>query len=123
MNWIDYWHRNSIHHLPWETYVPEKNLVEHFSSIDVKNIKTAIDIGCGLGTNSLWMSSLGIKIDGIDISDVAISAARDRVDENSKVNFKTLDFINDDVLQENYYDFVFISRFHREKKICNMGKY
>ena len=105
MDWIDYWQRNDIECLPWETYVPEKNLVEFFSQIDTTRVKTAIDIGCGLGTNSLWLSSLGIEVDGIDISEVAIDAAKNRKD--SKVNFKTLNFLDDTSLKENYYDFVF----------------
>ena len=75
MDWIDYWQRNDIECLPWETYVP-KNLVEFFSQIDTTAVKTAIDIGCGLGTNSLWLSSLGIEVDGIDISEIAIDAQK-----------------------------------------------
>jgi SAM-dependent methyltransferase len=107
MNWIDYWQRNDINHLPWETYTPEKNLVKVFSHIDIRNIKTAIDIGCGLGTNSLWLDSLGIKVDGIDISDIAICAAKNRTNKNSKINFETMNFLEDNTLKENYYDFVF----------------
>lgn len=107
MDWINYWQKNGIDHLPWETYIPEKNLKEFFSHIDSRNIKTAIDIGCGLGTNSLWLSSLGIQVDGIDISEIAIDAAKNRIDKNLKVNFKTLNFLDDSTLKENYYDFVF----------------
>jgi SAM-dependent methyltransferase len=105
MDWIDYWQRNDIEYLPWETYVPEKNLVEFFSQIDTTRVKTAIDIGCGLGTNSLWLSSLGIEVDGIDVSEIAIDAAKNRKD--SEVNFKTLNFLDDTSLKESYYDFVF----------------
>lgn len=66
MDWIDYWQRNDVECLPWETYVPEKNLVEFFSQIDTTRVKTAIDIGCGLELilygYRLWVLKLMVLI-------------------------------------------------------------
>ena len=86
MDWIDYCREMTLNVCHGKLVCSGKNLVEFFSQIDTTAVKTAIDIGCGLGTNSLWLSSLGIEVDGIDISEVAIDAAKNRKD--SEVNLK-----------------------------------
>jgi ubiquinone/menaquinone biosynthesis C-methylase UbiE len=107
MNWIEYWNNNDIDNLPWETYIPDKNLVSFFSSNNIK-FKTAIDIGCGLGTNSLWMASQGIKVTGIDISERAIDTAKSNLkNKNLQVDFDVMNFLENNTLSDNYYDLVF----------------
>lgn len=108
MNWTEYWNNNDINNLPWEIHAPDKNLVEFYSTIDKKNIKTAIDIGCGLGTNSLWIASQNVKVTAIDISERAIYNAKKNLnDKNFQIDFSVMDFLNHNNLLNNYYDFIF----------------
>src|SRR5262249_28041278 len=38
----------------------------------------AIDLGCGLGTHSIWLAQQGFDVTGVDISPLAIEGARER---------------------------------------------
>lgn len=42
---------------------------------------TALDLGCGDGKNILYLENLGWKVDGIDISSIALKRAHDRFNE------------------------------------------
>jgi methyl halide transferase len=46
----------------------------------------AVDIGCGTGRNSVYMSSLGIEVLGFDFSDIAIEHAQNRM-QTSHLNY------------------------------------
>lgn len=108
MNWIEYWNNNDINNLPWETYNPDQNLVSFFVSANKLKIKTAIDIGCGLGTNALWMADHDIEVTGIDISEKAINLAKNNMkDRNLQIDFRSINFLEENNLLDNYYDFVF----------------
>lgn len=39
---------------------------------------TALDVGCGTGTESLWLAEHGWQVTGIDISATALATAKDR---------------------------------------------
>ena len=41
----------------------------------------ALDVACGDGRNALYLAQLGYMVDAIDVSDVAIGALRDAVDQ------------------------------------------
>lgn len=40
-----------------------------------------LDIGCGLGDNALYLASLGLKVTGVDISEVAVRCAQEKADK------------------------------------------
>lgn len=61
-------------------------LQEHFM-MDFAN-KKILDVGCGVGTMSLLLASLGGKVEGIDISERAINIAK-----NAKKNVKLKDVV------------------------------
>lgn len=52
---------------------PSKWLIEHKKSLEERSSGTALDLACGAGGNSLYLASLGFKVEAIDISDVVIN--------------------------------------------------
>jgi len=61
-------------------------------------VATAVDLGCGTGRNSVAMSALGIRVCGMDFSEVALEAAR------SREGAADVDFRLGDVSQPLPYD-------------------
>lgn len=59
-----------------------------------------LDLGCGAGTNSLFLARSGFEVSGVDIADGAIQAARDR---SSRAKIE-VDFRVGDVLDLPYPD-------------------
>ncbi len=45
---------------------------EYVKKFATKNKGRALDIACGLGQNSLYLAELGMRVDALDISDIAI---------------------------------------------------
>ena len=52
---------------PWDTGEPDEYLVE-FLRCNVVEGGRALDVGCGTGTNALWLASQGFAVLGIDLS-------------------------------------------------------
>jgi len=66
----------SLHYLftpPWDTGIPAPELVRTIARLPPGR---AIDIGCGTGTNLLYLAQQGWSVTGIDFSPVAIAKAR-----------------------------------------------
>jgi 2-polyprenyl-3-methyl-5-hydroxy-6-metoxy-1,4-benzoquinol methylase len=59
---------------PWDIGKPDFNLIE---TVTIKAIEPckALDIGCGTGDNSIWLSQHGFQVTGVDISEMAIQKA------------------------------------------------
>jgi SAM-dependent methyltransferase len=67
----------------------------------------ALEIGCGTGTNALWLASRGFEVLGIDISPLAIEQARGKAEAaGARVQFRVLDFLTASI-DEAPFDFVF----------------
>jgi 2-polyprenyl-3-methyl-5-hydroxy-6-metoxy-1,4-benzoquinol methylase len=60
---------------PWDTGEPNRHLVELVRSRAVAPGR-ALDVGCGTGTNALWLAKQGFDVLGIDVAPVAIEKAR-----------------------------------------------
>ena len=61
---------------PWDTGVPEPLLVETVESWPVPACR-ALEIGCGTGTDAIWLARRGFEVTAVDVSAVAISRARE----------------------------------------------
>jgi 2-polyprenyl-3-methyl-5-hydroxy-6-metoxy-1,4-benzoquinol methylase len=68
--------------LPWDTGRPACALMQLFAAWPVFNGKI-LEVGCGTGTNSVWMAKQGHHVTGLDISSKAVAAARQRAEEQS----------------------------------------
>jgi SAM-dependent methyltransferase len=92
--------------LPWDIKRPDSNLLNTINNFKIKPGK-GLDIGCGTGDNVIWLSRQGFKMTGIDLSKTAIEQAKLKAkNENIKVSFYTLDFLNETV-PGNPYSFIF----------------
>ncbi|MGG5461124.1 class I SAM-dependent methyltransferase [Clostridium sp. B9] len=105
--WWDKFYSDKEKPIPFFKNIPDENLISYCKS----NILTkgkALDIGCGNGRNSLYLSKQGFAVTAIDISNNSISWAKDLSKKYDKApNFlckslfdftdepKSFNFIND----------------------------
>lgn len=76
--------------------------------IGLRKKSKILEAGCGIGYWVFWMSEQGHEAVGIDISDKAISIAKNYAKKN---HIKACSFFNADVrsipFKENYFDYIF----------------
>jgi len=72
--------RYAAGNLPWDTGRPDRHLQELVTETPITPCR-ALEIGCGTGTNAIWLARQGFDVTAIDISERAIAAAQDRVAE------------------------------------------
>jgi methyl halide transferase len=78
--------------LPWDTGVPDPMLVEMIESRAIAPCRT-LEVGCGTGTNAVYLAQHGFEVVGVDISPIAVEHARTKA--NGRCRFETVDFLNE----------------------------
>jgi cyclopropane fatty-acyl-phospholipid synthase-like methyltransferase len=63
--------------LPWDSDKPDVHLAGAIAAHSIKPGK-ALEIGCGTGTNSIWLAQHGFEVTGMDISQTAIAKAKEK---------------------------------------------
>lgn len=92
--------------VPWDTGEPDPHLIEFVDSAMITPGRT-LEVGCGTGTNSLWLSSRNFDVYGVDLAPRAIEQAEaKRQAAGSNAQFSVLDFMRDELPLEPF-DFVF----------------
>ncbi len=76
--------------LPWDTGTPDPLLVEAIESRLITPGRT-LEVGCGTGTNAIFLAQHGFDVLGIDISEVAVEKARARA--QGRCRFEVIDFL------------------------------
>lgn len=64
--------------LPWDSGIPDSHLCKVVEQYGIKPGK-ALEIGCGTGTNTIWLAQQGFEMTGMDISPTAIAQAEAKV--------------------------------------------
>src|SRR5262245_51957848 len=77
---------------PWDTGVPDPMLVEVIESGGVP-VGRALDVGCGTGTNAIWLAQHGYGVLGVDITPLAIAQADGKLPAGVPCRFTRLDFL------------------------------
>ena len=91
---------------PWDTGEADEHLVEFLRSRPVARGR-ALDVGCGTGTNALWLAQQGFAVLGIDIAPAGIEKARAKlVRAELDCRFEVADFLSDRA-SGGPYDLVF----------------
>ncbi|MFO1077146.1 MAG: class I SAM-dependent methyltransferase [Planctomycetota bacterium] len=78
--------------MPWDTGVVEPMLIEIAESGTLP-VGKALDVGCGTGTNAIWLAQRGHTVLGVDIAPLAIDKARAKLPAGLRCRFATLDFL------------------------------
>ncbi len=101
------WNENyAAGEIPWDTGKPAALLVEFVAAGRIPPSRT-LEIGCGTGTNAIWLAEHGFEVEGIDLAPLAIERAEARLQGRKlPCRFRTLDFLNTS-LPEDSYHFVF----------------
>ena len=76
--------------LPWDTGTPDPQLVEMIESGAIAPGR-ALEIGCGTGTNAIFLAHRGFNVLGVDISEVAVSKARAKA--HGQCRFEVVDIL------------------------------
>ena len=106
MPYPDWNERYKTGEIPWDTNEPDEHLVKLINSKTISPCKT-LEVGCGTGTNSLWLAHHGFSVLGMEIAPAAIEMAKQKKGSNSLAcEFVLHDFIHDKSLSQSF-DFVF----------------
>lgn len=81
---------------PLGTDLADSNLIDWHQTgqLPMETLRTALDVGCGLGRNSRWMAQFGASVTAVDIADSVLVAARKR-SRDLPVRFLDLDFLRE----------------------------
>jgi SAM-dependent methyltransferase len=63
--------------LPWDTGRPSAELQEVLRRHSIQPCR-ALELGCGTGTNSVWLGQQGFEVTGVDVAPLAIEQAEQR---------------------------------------------
>jgi SAM-dependent methyltransferase len=79
---------------PWDTGRPSSELQRVLAEENVRPCR-ALELGCGSGTNAVWLAQQGFDMTAIDLSPLAISRARARAAaEGAQVHFVCADVLD-----------------------------
>jgi SAM-dependent methyltransferase len=82
---------------PWDIGRPDPNLMRTVTTVPIEPCK-ALDIGCGTGDNSIWLSQQGFQVIGIDSSELAVGEAREKASKASAAcTFSIIDILKSPV--------------------------
>ena len=88
---------------PWDIGRPQPAFVELVHAGELTK-GLVLDIGCGTGENALYLAENGFSVVGIDLSNRAIAAAKEKaIERKLKVNFRIANALSLD-FKNSYFD-------------------
>jgi SAM-dependent methyltransferase len=82
---------------PWDIGKPDFNLIQTVTTVVIEPCK-ALDIGCGTGDNSRWLSQKNFQMIGIDTSEIALQQAIEKASKaNVQCTFIVIDFLTNKI--------------------------
>jgi SAM-dependent methyltransferase len=92
-NWDEIYTKLKLNEIPWHSEKPDMEFMELIESNKVKPEKV-LDVGCGAGTDALYLASKRCDVTAVDKSFEAIRIAKERAKRSDvKVNFIADDFM------------------------------
>ena len=92
--------------IPWDAGKPDFNLINIVTKRPIPNCR-ALEIGCGTGDNTVWLSQQNFIVTGCDISEIAVEkAAQKAFKAKAECTFIVADFLNQEI-QGAPFGFVF----------------
>jgi SAM-dependent methyltransferase len=89
---------------PWDVKRPDSHLELIVKNTPIKPCR-ALELGCGTGTNAIWLARQGFTVTAMDLSETALGQARKK-DGAAACTFVLADFF-DDPLPGTDFGFVF----------------
>lgn len=106
-NWDNFF-SDRERNVPIFSNVPDENLVSYFENNLIKPGKV-LELGCGPGRNAIYLAEKGCTVDAVDLSQVSLDWAKERVTEkNVNVNLINQNIFDLEV-EEGIYDIVYDS--------------
>lgn len=82
---------------PWDTGRVDRCLERIVSRFGIAPC-SALEVGCGTGTNAIWLAELGFRVTAVDVSPLAVSAAKRKVAEcGADISIRLGDILADTV--------------------------
>jgi len=79
--------------VPWDTGRPASELQRVIAEQKLQPCR-AIELGCGTGTNAVWLAQQGFDVTAVDFSELAIEKAKQQAGKAGvRVNFVTADVL------------------------------
>ena len=98
---------------PWDTGITPPEVIEAVEGPNALMPGRALDLGCGTGTNSLYLARHGWQVVGVDLAATAIRQARRKAKKAGlSVEFHTADVTRLDFLQPPFDLALDIGCFH-----------
>jgi SAM-dependent methyltransferase len=92
--------------LPWDTGRLDRHLEVVFDEHNIGSCRV-LEVGCGTGTNAVWLASKGCTVVGVDVSETAIERAKQRATtDNAQATFLVADIFEDEI-PGGPFDFIF----------------
>ena len=99
-------YRGDPSRVPWEQGKPHPPLVKYLESGRLSEGAKALDVGCGVGTQSLYMAERGLDVTGVDFLDQPLIRARERAQKRDlDCDFEQADMTKP--ARRGPYDFIF----------------
>src|SRR6478672_4431048 len=73
-DWNDHYRDGN---LPWDTGRASSELQRVFSHNTIQPGR-ALELGCGTGTNSVWLAQQGLEVTRVDVAPLAVERANER---------------------------------------------
>ena len=106
-DWDAVYSQHSLAEIRWHSDKPDQELIDLIENSGIET-RCILDVGCGAGTDAIYLASKGSQVTAIDISYEAVRVARERAKKAGvKINFisgnfldvgfdnESFDFIND----------------------------
>jgi SAM-dependent methyltransferase len=118
MDNLEHWQsRYQTGDTPWDTGRPSTMLLQVVAEKKIAPCR-AIDLGCGTGTNAVWLAQQGFDVVGLDLSPLAIEQATKRAAQASvRVHFMAADVLKLDDLRPDFRFFFDRGLYHIVRKI------
>lgn len=91
VNWDE---RYSTRQTPWDSGRPSRELERILDERPIKPCRT-LEIGCGTGTNAIFLAKRGFTVTGVDVAALAVEQARAKSKEAGlNVDFRVADILS-----------------------------
>ena len=104
-DWEEIYSKHGLAEIPWHADKPDQELIDLIENKEIKP-DLVLDVGCGAGTDAIYLASKGCKVTAIDVSNEAIKIARERAENAGvEIDFIAGNFV-DVEFQNESFDFI-----------------